>query len=67
MNYFYENKINSPNLDGIHSDVASSAMTDKAIEWCRWDKATENLKVVFTNSLSAEDKTLLDTVISNNS
>lgn len=67
MEYIYENKVNSPNLDQIHLDVASSDMTDKTIEWCRWDEDIQKLKIIFTNELSVEDKTLLDTIVSNNS
>jgi len=63
MEYIYENKVTSPNLDQIHQDVTNSAMSDKSIEWCRWDEATQNLKVVFTNSLSAGDKDILDNIV----
>jgi len=67
MLYEYTGKATMPNLDQIHLDVAASAMTDKTIEWCRWDEATEVLKVVFTNELIAGDKTILDAIVTNNS
>ena len=67
MLYEYTNKTTMPNLDQIHLDVASSEMTDKTIEWCRWDELTEILKVIFTNELIVADKTILDTIATNNS
>lgn len=67
MEYNYTNKTTSPNLDSIHADIASSAMTDKVIEYCLWHKKDECLHVVFTNTLSGGDKTLLDTIVSDNS
>lgn len=67
MLYEYTNKITMPNLDQIHLDVAASAMTDKIIEWCRWDELTDVLKVTFTNELIAGDKTILDGIVVDNS
>ena len=66
INYEYENKITSPNLDDIHLDVSASDMVDKSIEYCRWDEKTQLLKVIFTNELSSGDKNKLDIIISNN-
>ena len=75
--YDYADKTSSPNLDGIHTDVAASAMTDKAISFCRWDEecvdgscsppCTGHLHVVFTTELSGGDKTILDGIVSDNS
>ena len=48
-------------------DVESSAMTDKTIEWCRWDESTTYLCVIFTNELTSEDKAILDQIIADNS
>jgi len=67
MLYEYTNKTTMPNLDQIHLDVAASEMTDKTIEWCRWDELTDILKVVFTNTLIAGDKTILDAIVVDNS
>lgn len=67
MLYEYSNKVTMPDLDQIHLDVATSEMTDKTIEWCRWDELTEILKIVFTNTLSAPDKTILDGIVADNS
>jgi len=67
MLYEYTDKVNMPDLDQIHLDVASSVMTDKTIEWCRWDELTNILKVVFTNTLIAGDKTILDAIVVDNS
>lgn len=67
VEYKYENKNASPNLDGIHLDVVASAMTDKNIEYCRWDEDIAELKVWWADSLSGGDKTILDTIVANNS
>lgn len=67
MEYLYENKLTSPNLNQIHLDIVNSAMTDKSIEHCLWHEKDECLHVVFDGILSGEDKTLLDTIVSNNS
>lgn len=69
--YTYTNKSKEPDLKQIHLDVAASLMSDKVIEWCRWDEGNDGLKetlqVVFTNELSDADKTKLDTIVTNNS
>ena len=65
--YEYQNKELSVNLTQIHLDVESSAMTDKTIEWCRWDESTTYLCVIFTNELTSEDKAILDQIIADNS
>lgn len=67
MEYLYNNKSTSPNLDQIHIDINDSSMTDKSIEWCRWDENIQILKIVFTNELSANDKNILDSIVDNNS
>jgi len=38
-------------------------MTDKGIEWCRWNKLDDNLQIDFTNILSGDDKTILDGIV----
>jgi len=77
MKYEYENIVDEPNLatcdeegtliSGIHYDVENSAMTDKSIEFCTWWERDSKLEVVFTNELSAGDKTLLDQIVDANS
>ena len=67
ITYEYLDKITSPNLTGIHDDVIASAITDKNIEWCRWDEDIATLKVVWQDALSAEDKALLDGIVQSNS
>lgn len=52
---------------GIIPDIGNSDMIDKTVEYADWDKETELLQVIFTNELSAEDKTKLDTIVTNNS
>ena len=66
MFYLYENIVESPNLDKLHLDVAISTMTDKNIQWCRWDEDITTLKVVFDNILSHEDENLLAGIVQNN-
>lgn len=66
VTYNYEDKPTAPDTDQIHVDVAASMMTDKNIVGCRWDESIEILKVVWQESLSAEDKTLLDGIITDN-
>ena len=61
----YEFSINNTNLSFIHKEVEASAMTDKTIESCRWDEATLKLFVSFTNELSADDKIILDGIVTN--
>lgn len=67
MVYIYTEKSTVCDLNQIHLDVLASAMTDKGIEGCKWDEDTSELKVVFTAELSTEDKSILDTVVTNNS
>ena len=67
MVYEYTGKTASPNLGGIHTGVAASAMTDKTIEDCTWHEDNETLTVRFTGTLSAGDKTLLDGIVATNS
>ena len=63
MNYLYENVVTEPDLNGIHTDVAASAMVDKNIGGCRWDEDSEILLVVWQNELSADDKNILDGIV----
>lgn len=69
MLYYYLNKNVPPDLDNIHIEVTKlgSLMTDKSIEWCRWDKDTEVLTIKFTNDLSPSDKLTLDDIVFNSS
>jgi len=64
--YDYNGVATAPNLDGITDDVAASAMTDKNLEYCRWDQADEHLGVFWTGSLSGGDKTILDGIVAAN-
>lgn len=62
MLYEYS-KTQLPRLSQIHADVIASAMTDKSMEWCNWEEDEQKLKVNFTNTLIAEDKTILDGIV----
>ena len=80
MNYEYEDITSQPNIatfernvdgvyilaSGIQYDVANSAMTNKTIEGGTWRETEETLTIIFTDELSTEDKTLLDTIVENN-
>lgn len=65
--YIYPNKPTSPNLSGILEAIAASEMTDKNVAGLRWDKEDETLKVFWTDSLDASDKTILDGIVAANS
>lgn len=63
MEYLYTGIVIAPNLIKLEGEIDSSAMTDKSIEWCRWDESSSELKLLFTNSLIAADKTILDGLV----
>jgi len=67
VEYQYTDKTISPNLDQIHLDIAASTMTDKSVNYCRWDENDALLRIFFDNALSEDDKTALDTIVTNNS
>jgi hypothetical protein len=64
--YEYINVVNIPDLLGIHEDVASSEMTNKDIEFCRWDEDIATVKVIFAEALSPEDLAILDGIVASN-
>jgi len=54
----------SPDLTALKEAVLASAMTDKGIDFCRWDEEPDgDLEVVFTNELGAGDKLILDGIV----
>lgn len=63
---YYYTKQSNPDLDKIHTDVEGSDMTNKDLEWCRWDEKYNRLMIVFIEELSSEDKSKLDLIIENN-
>jgi hypothetical protein len=63
MLYEYVNIGSIPNLDNIHLDIASSEMSNKTINYCRWDKETEILIIDFSNELIPSDKLKLDDIV----
>lgn len=65
MEYIY-NAISAFNLERLGKDVNDSAMTDKTLEYATYNQGPEQLHVFFTNTLSAEDKTLLDGIVATN-
>jgi hypothetical protein len=67
VTYQYPNKVTCPDLALIHIDVASSEMTNKTVQWCRWDQDTGILIVCFESVLNESDKAILDTIVQNDS
>lgn len=55
----------SPDLSSLEGSVAASAMTDKSVEYSRWDEenGSGSLCVTFTTALDAGDKTILDGIV----
>ena len=66
MIYIYENETTSPDLEQIKIDVLASDMTDKILEYSTWEKDSEELKIIFTNTLDAGDKIILDEIVDSN-
>lgn len=54
-----------PSLSSLEGSIAASAMTDKSVEFSRWDEENGGgcLCVTFTNELDAGDKTILDGIV----
>jgi len=52
-------------LDQLLLDIAASAMTDKAVDYARWDEDSSGteLCVFWPSALSAEDEILLNAVV----
>lgn len=54
-------------LDQLLVDINASAMTDKGIEYSRWDAEpiveNEGLGTFWTNVLSGGDETILDSIV----
>lgn len=66
MIYEYKDILNSPDLANIHIDIANSVMTNKSIEWCRWDEDLTLLRIKFESTLSPSDKLSLDDIVFEN-
>jgi hypothetical protein len=67
MEYMYSDIATAPNLNQVHVDIAGSAMTDKNIEYCRWDETEAHVHVCMQSELSGGDKTILDGIVADNS
>lgn len=65
--YTYSGTSEQPYMDGIHYDVENSDMDNKNIQYCDWNFTTQDLDIYWDVELSSEDKTKLDTIVSNNS
>lgn len=65
MIYEYPGQTFEPNLTKILDDVGLSNMTNKNIEWCRWDQDISLIVIAFTNPLDAQDKSKLDVIVAN--
>ena len=74
--YDYYDVYNEPNIgtwtidgtliSGIIYDVENSEMENKSLEYCTWHEKEGLLKCVFNTALSESDKTILDTIVENN-
>jgi hypothetical protein len=81
VNYDYEDIETQPNIatygynelgeliliSGIQFDVANSDMDNKDIVCGTWWAETELLSLTFTGTLSTSDKSILDSIVENNS
>ena len=76
IKYQYKDIVTEPDLlsldlndiacSGIEYDIENSEMTNKAVEYCRWDEETSILIIVFDVELSISDKNLLDDIVEKN-
>ena len=64
--FLYYQCYECPDMEGIQFAVASSTMVNKLIQWCRWDKNTEHLCIMFATELDEADQNKLDVIVSNN-
>ena len=64
--YTYDGVTTLPNMDSITESVAESGITTT---YCcqRWDQKNAKLRIGFYESLSTEEKSTLDTIVSTNS
>jgi len=51
---------------GIHYDIINSSMTNKNIQYCRYDEAEEELHIFWDVELSQADKDILDQIVLDN-
>ena len=76
MEHEYNNITNEPSftefnesgelIGGIHYDVEHSEMTNKSLEYCRWDEGTSKAFFKFTTQLDTEDLAIFDDIVSDN-
>ena len=64
-NYTYA-ATNLPDSSGVHQAILSSGMSDKTVSGVFWDQASFILRVDFTGSPTAGDKTELDGIVTSN-
>lgn len=62
MEYIYDKQV-EPNLDNLQNDINLSSMTNKSIDYSRWDEKDSLLKIYFLESLNEEDKPILDQIV----
>lgn len=65
--YLYNNITSHPDLDIINNDINSSNMSNKNVDYLRWDEDLALLTITWNSELSTEDKTILDNIVSENS
>lgn len=59
----YYNVDIDPPLEDIESDIASSTMSNKNVQWTRWDEDISKVQIVFDTTLSQDDIDKLDTIM----
>ena len=62
--YSYSEKVESPDLDAIHANVALSEMTNKTLLFCCWEQALARLCCIFEKQLLTADKIIFDAIAS---
>jgi hypothetical protein len=66
MIYYYNNIQNHSSLSTLHSLILNSAMSNKEIDYCRWDAESTRLQIVWKSYLLSSDKSILDNIVSSN-
>ena len=62
--YKYAGKATRPDLDGLQSEIFSSAMSDTDLHCINWHQKTSTITVMMHDSISGADKTALDSIVS---
>lgn len=63
MIYYYYDIIDVPDLDGLKAGIAASLMSNKDLNFLRWDSEPDILTVAWNSTLNTEDKLILDSLV----